>query len=233
MNNKWFWGLITLLILLIYTGYLVIPANAGGRSDLPGMNALPIGDSALPIYADAISGVIKGSDDTPVVGADISIFDGFSLRNTTSDSKGVYNILQLPVSADLYAVLFITKDGYVPTIINFKRMEEVKTDYPVTMKISPSKENGYIAGVIYQPIRGGKISFQSGINSFGREKRVWLEKDGVITETRSNKDGHFIFEVPGGQYVLHAEGSREKPVVEITGGKTVILNMRTGMVLVD
>ena len=233
MNNKWFSGLIALLILLIYAGYFVIPANAGGNSDLPGMNAHSIGDNTLPKYADAISGVIKGSDDIPIVSADISIFDGFSLRNTKSDSKGVYNILQLPVSADLYAVLFITKDGYVPTIVNFKKREEVKTDYPVIMKRADSEKAGYIGGVIYQPIRGGKIQFQSGINSFGRGKRVWLEKDGIITETTSNKDGHFIFEVPGGQYVLHAEGSREKAAVEIREGKTVIRNMRSGIVLID
>src|SRR4030067_1716918 len=219
MNNKWFWGLITLLILLIYAGYLAIPAKAGGRSDLPGVHALSIGNSALPRYADAISGVIKGSDDTPIVSAEIRMFGGLCLRNIKIDNNGVYNILQLPVSADLHAVLFITKDGYVPTIVNFKKRGEVKADYPVTMKISPSKEDGYIAGVIYQPIRGGKISFQSGINSFGREKRVWLEKDGVITETKSNQDGHFIFEVPAGLYVLQAEGSREKPVVQIIDGK--------------
>ena len=233
VKNKWIGGLITLLIILIYAVYFVITANAGGQSDFSGMNAQSVGDNTLPIYADAISGVIKGSDDIPIVSAEISIFDGFSLRNIKIDNNGVYNILQLPVSADLHAVLFITKDGYVPSIINFKRREEVKADYPVTMKISPSKENGYIAGVIYQPIRGGKISFQSGINSFGREKRVWLEKDGVITETKSNKDGHFIFEVPAGRYVLHAEGSREKPAVEIREGKTVVRNMRSGIVLID
>mgnify|MGYP000249883677 CR=1 FL=1 len=232
-NNKWFWGLVTLLILLIYTGYLVIPANAGGRSEIPVMSADAVGDNALPKYADAISGVIRGSDDTPIDSADISIFDGFSLQNIKSDSKGVYNILQLPVSAGLSAVLFITKDGYVPSIINFKRREEVRTDYPVIMQRMVSKKAGYIGGVIYQPIRGGKIQFQSGINSFGRGKRVWLEKEGTITETKSNQDGHFIFEVPGGQYVLHAEGSRERPVVEITEGKTVIRNMRSGIVLVD
>ena len=233
VNNKWFWGLITLLILLIYTGYLVIPANAGGRSDLPVMSADAVGDNTLPKYADAISGVIKGSDDIPIVSAEISIFDGFSLRDIKSDSKGVYNILQLPVSAGLSAVLFITKDGYVPSIINVKRREEVKADYPVTMKRAESEKNGYIAGVVYQPIKGGKIKYQSGINSFGREKRVWLEKDGIITETKSNQDGQFILEVPAGRYVLHAEGSRERPVVEITEGKTTIRNMRAGIILVD
>ena len=233
LNNKWFWGLITLLVLLICAGYFVIPADAGGRSDLPGINAQSVGDNALSKYADAISGVITGSDNVPIESAEISIFDGFSQQNIKSDSKGVYNILQLPVSAGLSAVLFITKDGYIPSIINFKRREEVKTDYPVIMQRMVSKKAGYIGGVIYQPIRGGKIQYQSGINSFGRERRVWLEKEGLITETKSNQDGHFIFEVPGGQYVLHAEGSRERPVVEITEGKTVIRNMRSGIVLVD
>ncbi len=221
------------MILLILTEYIVLPANAGGKKNLSGINDQAISDNSLSKYADEISGVIKGSDDVPIVSAEISIFNGFSFSNTTSDSKGVYNILNLPVTADLSAVLFITKDGYVPLIINFKRREDVKTYYPVILKRTESYKNGFIAGVVYQPVKGGKIKYQSGINSFGREKRVWLEKDGITTETTSNKNGHFIFEVPAGTYMLHSEGSREKPAVEVTEGKTVIRNMRSGIVLVD
>ena len=218
MKNKWIGSLTVLLIILLYAAYFVT-ANAAGRSDLSG--------------SDTISGVIKNGDNTPVGNAEISIFDGFTIRSIRSDSNGVYNILQLPVSADLHAVLFITKDGYVPSIINVKRREEVKADYPVTMKRAESEKNGYIAGVVYQPIKAGKIKYQSGINSFGREKRVWLENEGITTETKSNQDGQFILEVPAGRYVLHAEGSRERPVVEIAEGKTTIRNMRAGIVLVD
>jgi len=218
MNTKRIGGLIALLVLIFFAGCFAIPANAGGKSGL---------------YADAISSVVKGSDGTPIGNAEISIFDGFTIRSIKSDSNGVYNILQLPVSADLHAVLFITKDGYVPSIINVKRREDVKADYPVIMKRAGSEKNGYIAGAVYQPIKGGKIKYQSGINSFGRGKRVWLENEGIITETKSNQDGQFILEIPAGRYVLHAEGSRERPVVEITEGKTTIRNMRAGIILVD
>lgn len=219
MKNKWSGRLTVLLIILLYAADFVITASAAGRNDLRD--------------TDTISGVIKGEDNTPIGNAEISIFNGFTIRSIKSDSNGLYNILQLPVSADLHAVLFITKDGYVPSIINVKRREEVKADYPVSMKRAWTEENGYIAGVVYQPIKGGKIKYQSGINSFGREKRVWLENEGIITETKSNQDGQFILEVPAGRYVLHAEGSRERPVVEITEGKTTIRNMRAGIVLVD
>ncbi len=218
MKIKWTGSLTVLLIILLFAAYFVT-ANAAGRSDIRD--------------TDTISGVIKDEDNTPIGNAEISIFDGFTIRSIKSDSNGAYNILQLPVSADLHAVLFITKDGYVPSIINVKRREEVKADYPVTMKRAESEKNGYIAGVVYQPIKGGKIKYQSGINSFGREKRVWLENEGIITETKSNQDGQFILEIPAGRYVLHAEGSRERPVVEITEGKTTIRNMRAGIILVD
>lgn len=218
MKHKWTGSLTVLLIILLYPACFVT-ANAAGRSDLRG--------------TDTISGIIKAEDNTPIGNAEISIFDGFTIRNIKSDSNGLYNILQLSVSADLHAVLFITKDGYVPSFINVKRREDVKADYPVIMKRAESEKNGYIAGVVYQPIKGGKIKYQSGINSFGREKRVWLENEGITTETKSNQDGQFILEIPAGRYVLHAEGSRERPVVEITAGKTTIRNMRAGIVLVD
>ena len=219
MKIKWIGRLTVLLIIVLYAAYFVITASAAGRTDIRD--------------TDTISGVIKGEDNTPIGNAEISIFDGFTIRSIKSDRNGVYNILQLPVSADLHAVLFITKDGYIPSIINVKRREKVKADYPVTMKRAESEKNGYIAGVVYQPIKGGKIKYQSGINSFGRGKRVWLENEGITTETKSNQDGQFILEVPAGRYVLHAEGSREKPVVEITEGKTTIRNMRAGIILVD
>ncbi|MCC6543232.1 MAG: carboxypeptidase regulatory-like domain-containing protein [Nitrospirae bacterium] len=229
MKNKFF----VLFILLLATGFTVISANAGGKGDLRDINKHPKPDGTLLRYADAISGVIIDPDNIPIEGAEISLFDGFLLKNTKSDSNGVYNILQLPVSAGLMAVLFITKDRYVPSIVSFKRREGVKTDFPVILKRADKEKAGFVGGVIYQPISGGKIQHQSGINGFGREKRVWLENDGIIIETKSNQEGHFIFEVPVGHYLLQAEGSREKPVVEITEGKTVIRNMRSGIILVD
>lgn len=209
MKTQWIWGLIAPLFVLFCAGYSV---------------------SGSP---ETLSGVIKDTDNIPVANAEISIFDGFTIRNVKGDRHGAYHILQLPVSADLHAVLFITKYGYIPSIMNIKRGAQDKADYPVTMKRGGTKKNGYVAGVVYQPIRGGKIKYQSGIHRFGPGKRVWLEKNGIITDMRTNQDGQFTFEVPGGRYVLHAEGSREKPVVEVTAGKTVIRNMRSGIVLID
>lgn len=209
MNNKWIGGLIALLTLLFYAGYSV--------SESP----------------DTISGVIKDTDNIPIVNAEISIFDGFSIRNIKSDVNGMYIISEPAVSPDLYAVLFFTKDGYIPGIINVKRSEQVKTDYSIVMKRAQKRNTGFVAGVIYQPIRGGKIKFQSGIYGFGKGRRVWLKKDGRIIETKSNESGHYIFAIPSGQYILHAEGSREKATVEAVEGKTVIRNMRSGIVLVD
>jgi len=66
-----------------------------------------------------------------------------------------------------------------------------------------------------------------------RERRVWLDKEGIITETKSDQNGQFIFEVPAGRYELHADGSRERPVVEVIAGKTAIRSMRSGIILID
>ncbi len=237
MKNKWQYipcrCLIVLLILLLYAEYLVITAKAEIQSDGRGLDSRFRGNDTLPESTYTIHGVVKDEDNIPIGDAEISIFDGFSIRNIKSDVNGMYIISEPPVSPDLYAVLFFTKDGYIPGIINVKRSEQVKTDYSIVMKRGQKRNTGFVAGVIYQPIRGGKIKFQSGIYNLGKGRRVWLEKDGGVIEAQSNIEGHFVFEVPVGRYVLHAEGSREKPAVEITEGKTTIRNMRAGIILVD
>lgn len=203
------WSLTALLSLLLFAGF------------------------AAPGAPYTISGVIKDTHDTPVSDAEIGIFDGFTIRQIMSDNNGAYSISKLPVSEGLYAVLFVTRDGFAPSIINVKSGGQDIGEYPVTMRRAESGKNGYIAGVVYQPVRGGKIRYQSGINRFGQGRRVWLERDGIAAESTTNKDGQFIFDVPAGRYVLRAEGSGEKQVVEAEAGKTVIRNMRSGIVLID
>ena len=237
MKNKWQHipcrCLIVILILLLYAEYFVIPAEAGIQSNSRGLDSRFRGNDTLPVSTDTVYGVVKDEDNIPIGDAAISIFDGFSIRNIKSDVNGMYNISEPPVSPDLYAVLFFTKDGYIPGIINVKRSEQVKTDYSIVMKRAQKRNTGFVAGVIYQPIRGVKIKFQSGIYGFGKGRRVWLEKTGGVIEAQSNIEGHFVFEVPVGRYMLHAAGSREKAGVEVVEGKTVIRNMRSGIVLVD
>ncbi len=208
MKTKWTTGLTAFLILLFYSGY------------------------SLP-KSPEISGVIRNSENIPVGDAEIGIFDGFTVRSMTSDKNGAFSVLTLPVSFDLYAVLFFTKDGYIPSIRSVRRSKSDTADYSVVMNRMNSMEHGYLAGVVYQPVKGGKVRYQSGINRLGSGRKVWLEKDGSIAETKTSPQGHYILEVPPGQYVLRSEGSREKPVVEISGGKTVIRNMRSGIILVD
>ncbi|MCC7201514.1 MAG: carboxypeptidase regulatory-like domain-containing protein [Nitrospirae bacterium] len=203
------WSLTALLSLLLFAGF------------------------AAPVAPYTISGVIKDTHDMPVSDAEIGIFDGFTIQRIRSDDKGAYSISRLPVSDGLYAVLFFTRDGFVPSIINVKKNRLDSREYPVTMKRAESEKSGYIAGVVYQPVKGGKIRYQSGINRFGQERSIWLEGDGIAAESRTNKDGQFILEVPAGRYVLRAEGAGEKQVVEAVAGKTVIRNIRSGIVLID
>ena len=98
----------------------------------------------------------------------------------------MYIISEPPVSPDLYAVHFFTKDGYIPGIINVKRSEQVKTDYSIVMKKTQKRNTGFVAGVIYQPIRGGKINSKAEFMASEREdacgwKRRWCYRSPAIS----------------------------------------------------
>jgi hypothetical protein len=182
---------------------------------------------------EGIHGYITNEDNTPVDNADVSIFDGFIIQGVRSDNNGLYKISEILVSPDYYAVLFFTKKDYTPKAVNIRVNRENDFEYSVVMKKTDIKNVAFIIGTIYQPIRGGKIKFLSGIYGFGKDKRVWLESETGIVEKRSDMDGHFLFEVPPGKYRLGGEVTKEKAGVDVQEGETVIRSLRSGLILVD
>ena len=197
---------------------------------------------------EGIHGYITNEDTTPVDNADVSIFDGFTIQSVRSDNHGMYKISEALVSPDHYAVLFFTKKDYTPKAVNIKVNRENDFEYSAVMKKTDAgsaglygRHNagdkppryGFVIGTIYQPIRGGKIKFQSGIYGFGKERRIWLEGEKGIVEKMSDMDGHFLFEVPPGEYRLGGEVTKEKAEVDVQEGETVIKNLRSGLILID
>ena len=198
---------------------------------LPAKDSMGSGRSAA--LAEGIYGYVKEGDSSPVVNAGVGIFDGFTLKSVKTDSDGRYKIAELPVSADRYAVLFFTKEGYIPQAANLKIREKTDMEYSAILERGEMGHNGFVIGTIYKPIRGGKIQFQSGIYSFGKRIPVTLKRDHEVIKDETDQEGHFLFEAPAGRYTLSGEGLRERAEIEVFIGQTVIRNLRSGVVLVD
>lgn len=183
--------------------------------------------------SEGVYGHIKDENGSPLINTEVSIFDGFTLKSVKTDSKGRYQIDEVPVSAGRYAVIFFTREGYLPEAANLKIGEKTAMEYSAVLKKGEMGQNGFVIGSIYRPIRGGKIQFQSGIYSFGKGRRVTLKRDHEVIKNETDDEGHFLFEVPAGIYTLSGEGLREKAEIEVVTGQTVVRNLRSGVVLVD
>lgn len=183
--------------------------------------------------AEGAYGYVRDEDGSPIGEVDVSIFDGFTIHKVKTGDSGLYKIPEVPVSIDRYAVVFFTKDGYSPKAVNIRVSERKAIEYSAVMERTDVSDTGFIIGTVYQPVRGGKIQFQSGIYGFGKNRRVWLERDGESIENTTDMDGHFLFKVHAGGYKLSGEGSREKAEVKVSVGQTVIRNLRSGIVLID
>ena len=182
---------------------------------------------------DGVYGYVKNEETSPIVNADISLFDGVTLHVVKTDSDGGYKISNLPVSVNNYTVIFFTKEGYIPDAANLRIHEKKAIEYSVNMKRTNTRNAGFIIGTLYRPVRGGKLQFHSGIYSFGKKKQVRLEWDGEVIEKETDLEGHFLFEVPSGRYELSREGSRERVKIEVSKGQTTIRNLRSGFILID
>lgn len=186
------------------------------------------------IAGEGVYGNISDESGSPISGVAVSIFDGFTLyEDINTNSDGRYKISKLPVSADYYAVIFFTKLGYIPEAATLKVLKKEAVEYSIVMKNADNNNTGFVIGTIYQPIRGGKLQYKSGIYHFGKKIGVLLGKDGATIRKETDKEGHFLFEVPPGIYKLRIEGNRKSIEVVVSKGKTVIQNLRSGIALID
>lgn len=180
-----------------------------------------------------IHGHVLDESGSPVSNADVTTFDGFTLKEVKTDIKGEYFISDIPVSKNNYLVIFFTKEGFIPGAENIKAGEEDSINLDVVMNKVSTSNSGFIIGVVYQPIRGGKLQYHNGIKSFSKNKNVMLETNEKVITKETDLNGHFIFAVPAGKYSLSKEGGREKLEIEVFPGKTLIKNLRSGFILID
>lgn len=182
-----------------------------------------------------IHGYVRDEKGNPVEGVKIHIFDGFNMTTVETDNQGFYTVQDPPVSTGLYAALFYTKDGYIPIVENIKVEDlnvQKKID-PLIIRKGNATNRGFLVGTIYQPIRGGKLQFHKGIYTFGKNKEIWLRKEGkLIQKTLSDENGHFRFSIPSGRYTVGLAGEDGYPV-EVIPRRTVIINIRSGLALID
>lgn len=176
---------------------------------------------------------IMDESGSPISNAAVSIFDGFTFHNSKADIKGEYYISDIPVSKNNYMVIFISKEGFIPIADNVKVEDARVIEHPAIMKKTTSQHTGFIIGVIYHPVRGGKLQFTRGIKGFSIHKEVFIKGSETVITKETDKNGLFLFELPQGRYILSNGGGREKPEIDLLSGKTVIKNLRSGFTLID
>lgn len=186
-----------------------------------------------PDMEQGVYGHIMDENGSLISRAEVSMFDGFTIRNTRSDSNGKYIITDLPVSKNNYLVIFVTKEGLIPRADNILVDDMKIIEHSPVMKRVTKQDIGFIIGTVYKPIRGGKFRFNNGINSFVKKMEVLLKGNSKVITKETGPDGQFIFEVPAGKYTLGIGGSREKVEIDLSAGETVIKNLRSGFILVD
>ncbi len=182
---------------------------------------------------ERLYGHVSDENGYPISNLDVSTFDGFTFRNAKTDNMGQYNISELPVSKNNYLVIFFTKEGFIPKADNIVVKEQKNIEHSSVMKINSMEHAGFIIGTVYQPIRGGKLQFNNGIKAFSKSIEVLLENNGNVITKETDMNGHFLFEAPPGKYTLSKGGSKEKLEIDLSAGKTVIKNLRSGFVLID
>jgi len=163
---------------------------------------------------------------------DIYTFDGFRLNLIDRTSDLIKE--KIPVSEGNYFALFFVKDGYVPEV---KVLQADKKDIEVgkiRLKESMESDKGFLVGVVYKPVRGGKVSYRKGISVLLGGVNIMINNDkGQTYSFRTRGNGAFIIPLVEGRYWIALEGSRQRFDVLITNGKTTIQNLQRGLKLID
>ncbi|MDD5434015.1 MAG: carboxypeptidase regulatory-like domain-containing protein [Nitrospira sp.] len=182
---------------------------------------------------ERLNGHVSDESSSPVSNVNVTIFDGFTLKEVKTDSNGEYSISALPVSKNNYMVVFFTKKGFIPVVYNIMSEKAKTIEYSPVMKRMSAQDKGFIIGSVYHPVRGGKLQFNNGIKGFGKNTNIVLEGNGKTITKETDSNGHFLFEISPGRYALSKGGVRERPEIDLSAGETVIKNIRSGFTLID
>ena len=159
------------------------------------------------------------------------VFDGIKLTPAGSISE---LIKTPPVTGENYFALFFVLDEYVPVVKVIKAGRDTLKRDPVVPEIKLDRNKGYLTGVVYKPVHGGKIAKSTGMAYLweGAEIRVVNGKSTVIT-LRSDKQGIFGIQLAPGSYSILTGGNTRGKKVSVRKGMTTIQNLQKGLTLRD
>ena len=163
-------------------------------------------------------------------GMKIFIFNGTTLIQAGSDTA----MIKPPVTEGLSFAVFFLKRGYLPVVKVIKattedvRLEKVLVEKPIETGM------GFLTGVVYKSIHGGKISRRTGILTLIKDVNIEAERsDGEEFNATSGADGVYGLKLPPGKYKVFIKGSKESTEITIEKTATTIQNLRKGLVLRD
>ena len=163
---------------------------------------------------------------------EIFVFDGFKLSQIDRDIDFINK--KAPVTQGHYFILFFIKRGYIPQVkVCQAGKKDIKTE-KIELEEMTDEKKGFLVGVVYTPVHGGKIVFRKGIVKFlgGMNIRVVSDR-GESYVVRSKDNGVFCIPLAAGNYKIFVDDSKKGVNVAIKKGSTTIQNLQRGLVLID
>lgn len=162
--------------------------------------------------------------------AEVFVFDGFKLSSIDRDAESIKN--KLPVTEGNYFVLFFVKENYIPKVKVLRAGNENIKLGRIRFEKLIEKGKGFLVGVVYKPVRGGKVSYRKGILKLfeGVDIKVVSDTGGSYL-IRSGDKGVFTTPLPAGKYKIFIDGNQFDVYIE--EGKTAIQNIQKGVMLID
>lgn len=163
---------------------------------------------------------------------EIFIFDGFKLSRIDRDSDSFKK--KVPVTQGYYFVLFFTKRGCIPQVKVCQAGKKNIKMGKIELEKMTDEDKGFLVGVVYKPVYGGKIAFRKGIVKFSGGMNIRVVNDkGESYIVKSGDNGVFCIRLAAGKYKIFAGDSKKGVDVAIKEGITTIQNLQKGLVLID
>ncbi len=157
-------------------------------------------------------------------GVRITVFDGFSSHNIETKRDGFFNIPFFEITKGSDVFLFVTKNGYLPKVIDLK-YKDVRIEIPpISLKPIDNKK-GIITGVCFSTTEGGKLEFRrSTVGESGIQIEAESEKGKI--STLSNSSGIYTLILPPGEYALNSSPRVLPPQkIIVKAGKIDLVNI--------
>jgi hypothetical protein len=177
----------------------------------------------------------------PVVGAVVDravkvlIFDGFKLAPVSPVNRDTETIKsEIPVTGGGYFVLFFVRDNYIPEVKILRAGRENIELGRIMLEEMTEGDRGFLIGVAYKAVGGGKVSPRKGIKKLIGELCVRVLNDkGEEYLAKTRDDGTYRLSLDPGRYRIFLPNSKEGISVVVGKRKTTIQNLQRGVMLID